>query len=447
MPLDAGTYSLAQADALYDMARTSDGPWQPAKPLPVKAVAESYIHTWDGRHLLDLDSQILAYAFGSLREAIPEAIQVALGDSGITILGPHSTHPAMDAAQVALQQAFEQAGWGDYEIAFQSSGTRANENALRAGRAELEGAMHPLLLREAYHGAGLLNALINHPGWRGMSTIPLGMPVTFVPFEKPAPFLEGRNYLPGFEDALHTDVAASARPYLMAEAGVQGVAGFRKINPEKLQQMAIETHKRGGLVHYDVVQTMPGRTAGEDIFTLDGLVDPRNEDTIPDIVVGAKGCGGWGHALAFVAFKTNSFDRSKADFMARMAKDYDTYGRNVPAAIAFHEVLKRVQTEGFMKDVTASSRQWDKGLFTLFQTYPGLVSGVTGAGMMRGFEFHDAMQLAQFRNIGAAQTGFVCGAGGIKGNVARFGHRIDAPVGVIDEALNRIEDTLKEMEA
>lgn len=427
----------AEVKRIYESARPSDSHWNKVA-LNVHHFEPNHVVTQDGRRLLDFHSQILSYSLDP--RAIQEAVQQAVGDVNGNILGPNCTHPVLDETQAKLAAIFRELGWGEYEIAFRSSGTRANEDGLRLGRAMLGERMHLMPLREGYHGAGLMNAVCGHGNWKGSSTVPLGMPMSFLDHEwNPMDGGRGgRDYQESFGRILECDAAANAQPYLLAEAGVMGVGGFRNIDPRKLREMAVATHGLGGLVHYDAVQTMPGRT-GEGLVCVDDLVDPANPLTIPDIVTSAKGLGG-GEPFAFIAARKNRFD---PDTVSGLGKEYDTFGRNLRGAAACSYVLDRVREPGFMENLRARSEELRDGLKGIAERHADKIQGLTGKGMMTGLELDSAGRVANFCKAGLEKTELMVGTGGIKGTVLRLGGRLDPTSAIIGEALQKIEDTLK----
>jgi 4-aminobutyrate aminotransferase-like enzyme len=423
-----------EIEQTYESARTVDGPWSSGKKLILDRREDFHLVDIMGQKYLDLHGQILCDSLGTVN--VMESVRKELEGINMSTFGPEFTHPILDKAQNNIAEAFRKAGWGEYSVMFNSSGTRANENALRLGRAVLGGKMHLTLLKEGYHGAGLMSATCGHNTWKAQSTFPLGVPTTFLEYKDGE---KGRDFEESYERMLQTDAAIDAAPYLMAEGGVQGVAGFELIDAESLKRMAIRTNQQGGIVHYDLVQTMPWRTS-DNLFSLEGLVDPKDHRTIPDLITSAKGNGG-GIPFAFLAIKKDRINTNTPG----LGKGYDTFGRTLEGAAAFNTVFTEVNKPAFQENVRQRSQQLEEGMMDLKERYGDKIEKTTGKGLMRGVKLTSPESVAAFKRIGLEKTGLVISAGGTKGNFLRIGNRLDAPANIIAEALQRIEDTLKEL--
>jgi 4-aminobutyrate aminotransferase-like enzyme len=427
-------HNRSEIEQNYESARAVDGPWSSGKKMLLERREAFHLVDVMGQKFLDLHGQILCDSLGTIN--VMDSVRRQLEGVNMSTFGPEFTHPVLDMAQNNIAEAFRKAGWGEYSVMFNSSGTRANENALRLGRAVLGGRMHLTLLKEGYHGAGLMSATCGHSTWKAQSTFPLGVPTTFLDYRDGD---TGRDFEESYDRMLETDAAKDALPYLMAEGGVQGVAGFELIDAEALKRMAIKTNKLKGIVHYDLVQTMPWRTS-DNLFSLDGLVDPKDQRTIPDLITSAKGNGG-GIPFAFLAIKKDRINTKTEG----LGKGYDTFGRTLEGAAAFNTVFTEVNKPAFQENVRQRSQQLEEGLMGLKERYGDKIKKITGKGLMRGVKLPSPESVAAFKRIGLEKTGLVIAAGGTNGNFVRIGNRLDAPANIIAEALQRIEDTLKEL--
>lgn len=423
------------AVALYESARQLSGPYNQGRPLSVKRREPFHLVGADGIRRLDLNGRILADSLAN--DTVRKRVERVLDDNGgQEIYSPDETHEELDLAQVRLAEMLKQTfGGSPWIVDFLSSGTRANEQGLKYGRAALGGQMRVAVLREGYHGDGFMNALIGHSAWQSQATMPLGAPVTFLDFVKND---RGRDYSPDFERFVDCNLGADGMPYSLGEAGVQGVAGFKNIDPVGARQIAIVTHDKNGLVHHDIVQVALDRT-GEGMLEPAGMFDAADYRTRPDIVTGAKGLG-VGYPFAFTGVRQELLDRGKG----HLGKGYDTYGRNVTGATAFNALYELAQDPAFHENIVARGEQLRSGLDDIQARLSDRAVGKTGKGLMTGFELDTATRVAAFRKIGMDKTGIICCVGGIRGTILRLGFKLDSTPEIVDEGLQKIEDTLKE---
>lgn len=421
------------AEQIYESARPSDGPYNAANPLTIKR-REPYHLVLQDRKLLDFDGQVLCDNAGD--DSIKRRIKTVMEEVGdMETFKPNFTHPEIDLAQTRIAQLLDETyGGGPWAVSFRSSGTRANEESIGYAGAALEGDAHLVLNREGYHGAGLMRALIGQSGWRSRATLPLGVPVTHLEF-RDSP--DGRDYFDDFERFAECTLGTDGKPFYITEGGVGGVMGFRNINPLGIQASSMLSHKKGGGVQFDNVQVMPFRT-GDNFLSVDGLVDPNEPLTIPDVVTSAKG-NGVGYPFAFVAARKAFLDRAKG----HLGKDYDTYGRNLRGITAFNALYEMIKRNGFVPDLKRRIARWEEGLRTIAQAHSDKVREVTGKGFMSGLELDSAQRVQNFAKTGLEKTMIAVNTGSIRGDVLRLGIKLDSPDEIINEGLQKIEDTLK----
>lgn len=429
------TYRIPdEVQAIYEAARPVDGPYSPPNPPAVQSRLPYHLVLQGGKTVLDLDGQILCDSLGDLK--IRERVREVMAQTNdMEVFGPAYTHPEFDLAQKRIADELDRTyGGGPWTVAFRSSGTRANEEAIGFGRAA--GATALVVNREAYHGAGLMRAAIGHSSWRSDATIPFGMPVTHLESED---IYDGRDYSGDFGRFIDCQLGADGIPYYLTEGGVGGVMGFELISPSGIRHTSMGVHERGGVVHFDDVQVAPYRT-GDNFFSVDGLVDQEYKRTIPDLVTSAKGLG-VGYPFAFVAARKELLERAKG----HLGKDYDTYGRNLRGATAFNALYEKMKAPGFYETLQEGITKWREGLTTIAGAQREKVLKVTGKGFMSGLALDTAGRVGNFRKIGVEETGIICCVGGIRGSVLRLGIKLDSPPEIIDEALQKIEDTLKKV--
>lgn len=426
---------LASAENLYESARPSDGPYNTPNPLTIARREPFHLRLTDERRFLDLDGQVLCDSAGD--ESIQRRVAVTMEETGnMEVFKPGFTHPEIDLAQQRIASLLDETyGGGPWQVSFRSSGTRANEEAIGYAAAALEGDAHLVLNREGYHGAGLMRALIGQSGWRSRATIPLGIPVTHLDFINGP---DGRDYFDDFERLAECTLGTDGKPFYITEGGVGGVMGFRNLNPRAIQASSILAHQKGGGVQFDNVQVMPFRT-GDNFLSVNDLVDPNEPLTIPDVVTSAKG-NGVGSPFAFVAVRKAFLDRAQG----HLGKDYDTYGRNLRGIAAFNALYEMLQRNGFVPDMQRRMARWVEGLQTIAEAHSDKVKEVTGKGFMSGLELDDAERVRNFVKTGLEKTMLAVNMGSVRGDVVRLGPKLDSPDEILNDGLQKIEDTIRE---
>lgn len=446
------TLDAHEAEKIYESARQTDGPFNQGRRKNVKRREPYHLVGTrpDGSEAkwLDLHGQILCDSMGS--ELIRKRVKEVTEETGeMETFGPDFTHREFDLAQIRIANLLNQEyGGGPWTVALHSSGTRANEDGISLARAVLsaDGDFSLVLNREGYHGSGFMKRLIGHSSWNSQATMPLGVPVTHLDYDQKSYEQyddgNGRNYSRDFMRFRECQAGSDGKPLYVTEGGVGGVMGFELISPSGIQRISKAIHEKGGAVLFDNVQVMPLRT-GDNILSVNGLVNPNDEQTIPDMVSSAKGNGG-GYPFAFLAVRKAFLERTGA---GHFGKSYDTYGRNLSGVTAFNTIYEIMTAKGFRERIHEGIKRWREGLQTIKQAQIKKVPRVTGKGYMSGLALNSAESVAAFRNIGMEETGIIMCAGGIRGNILRLGIKLDSPNEIIDEALTKIEDTLKKITA
>jgi 4-aminobutyrate aminotransferase len=106
---------------------------------------------------------------------------------------------------------------------------------------------------------------------------------------------------------------------------------------------------------------------------------------IPDVVISAKGIASGLPLGAFMA---------RADLMERWTAGAhgSTYGGSPVPCAAGLATLEVIKSEGLLANAAEQGETLLAGLRELHATYPGLITGVRGTGLMIGIEFHTAEQ-------------------------------------------------------
>lgn len=437
---------LDRLEALHQAARPFDGPHNQGQKIEVinNGIQGPYLlgranGTGPVKKFLDGGGQILSYS--ARQPETLEAMQERISKLGtLGILGPQCTHAELNEAQINFARMMKEETGLDYVLGFRSSGTRANEDGAGYANAALRGRTHTLLLEEGYHGGGFMRRFTGDKAYRSLAgkfVMPSG-PMTFLhPHEEQL----DRQYSEHF-DAVMEAMPDSEQPYLLTEAGVQGVAGFERLDPADLREMAQAVILGDGIWHLDGVQTTLYRTSieeGTGRLWLDGLVD---EDCAPHIFTTAKGLGG-GFPFAAIAIEKRLWEEIGAP---DLGANYDTYGNNLRGAAAFNAIYEASTQPGYAEQAAEVGRINQDVLDGFLEQYPELVKRRTGQGMMSGLQLSGGNEtVREFCRIGLEETELLVNVGGIRRDILRIGIPFDADPEMAAEFHSRIEDTFRHM--
>jgi len=283
-------------------------------------------------------------------------------------------------------------------VFFTNSGAEAIECAIKTARRYHWSKGNPqrvniLTFEGAFHG-------------RTLATIAAG---------GQAKYLEGFGpKTPGFIQLPFGDIEAVKKAIDEETAGmliepVQGEGGVRPVEPQFLRALRQLCDDNGILLIYDEIQTGIGRTGK--------LFAHEWSGAAPDIMAIAKGLGGGFPVGACLATE------DAASGMV-VGTHGTTFGGNPLAMAVANAVLDVVLADGFLEHVRDMAKVLRQHLAELVDSYPSLVEGVRGEGLLMGLkakvpntEIIAAMRDARVLAIGAGD------------NVVRF-----APPLVIDAA-------------
>lgn len=299
----------------------------------------------DGKEYVDFLGGIAVNALGHAHPALVEAVSTQLATLG------HVSNFFATEPQVALaERLVSLLGWdSSARVFFSNSGTEANEAALkltrRTGRTRLVAA------EGSFHGRtmGAL-ALTSKAAYREPFE-PLPGDVTFVPYDDVA----------ALAAAVDDTVAA------VVLEPIQGEAGVVEPSPGYLAAAQRIAHARGALLWLDEVQTGIGRTGAWFAHLL-------HQGVRPDVVTLAKGLGGGLPIGATVA-------HGAAATLLQPGNHGSTFAGNPVAAAAALAVIDTIEGEGLLDAALHHGAR----LEAVLQAQAG-VTGVTGAGLMRGAE-------------------------------------------------------------
>jgi len=277
---------------------------EPDPPVIVRAEG-AYLHTSDGRALLDAISSWWVTTHGHRHPHIMAAIREATDSLDQMIFATVTHEPAERLARelVAIAPA------GLAHVFYSDSGSTAVEVALKmalgafANRGEKRTTI--VALEGAYHGDTIGTMSVGERGVFNAAYEPLLFDVARLPF--PAP---GREQ--GTLDRLEQLARAGGVAALIVEPLVLGAGGMRMYPPSVLAELARIAREAGALVIADEVMTGWGRTGS--------LFACEQAGLSPDILCTSKGLTGGAVPLAATLATSEIFeahlsaDRSKTFF-------------------------------------------------------------------------------------------------------------------------------------
>lgn len=188
----------------------------------------------------------------------------------------------------------------------------------------------------------------------------------------------------GFDRAPFGDIEALRAVITPHTAGiilepVQGEGGIRVVPADYLAAVKALCVEQGLLLMFDEVQCGVGRTGTLYAYQQLGVE--------PDILASAKGLGGGFPVGACLATERVAETLTSGSHGS-------TFGGNPLAMAVGNAVIDELTNPGFLEQVVHSGALLRDGLQHLCDTYPTLLKGVTGLGLMIGLQCHmDAADL------------------------------------------------------
>jgi acetylornithine/N-succinyldiaminopimelate aminotransferase len=311
-------------------------------PLPVACAAGVWLHTSDGRRVLDLYGGHAVAALGYGHPGWTRALAQQAAS-----LNFQSNAVPLDVRTRAADRLVRFAGGAFPSVFFINSGAEANENALKMAftitrRAEIVALEHSFHGRTAGAGALTWGAAGK---WYGFPRAPFD--VRFIPRRDPAAI---------------TAAVTPATAAVFVEP-VQGVGGAFDLGAEYLGALRRRCDEVGALLVFDEVQCGMGRTGEAFAANLYGVM--------PDMITTAKALGN-GFPCAALLMSSKVAAAVKLDALGT------TFGGGPMACAAIEATIEALESE----DLLANVRR--VGALIRERCIVGPVSGHQGAGFLTG---------------------------------------------------------------
>jgi acetylornithine aminotransferase/acetylornithine/N-succinyldiaminopimelate aminotransferase len=296
----------------------------------------------DGRRFLDLYGGHAVALTGHCHPRVVSAVQEQAGR-----LLFYSNAVSSDVRAQALRDLAETAPDGISRSFLCNSGAEANEAAIKMAR-RTTGRRKVVSMEGGFHGR-TMGALSATQLGHYLDDYAPGVPDhVFVPF----------GDLDAVRDVIDGDTAS-----VMLEP-IQSMGGMRTADGAYLRGLRALCDEHGTLLHFDEVQTGPGRTGTwwyGDHF-----------DVVPDLISTAKGLGS-GVPVGAVLVADGVADR------IGLGDQGTTFGGGMLAAVAVSATLAVIRDEGLLENATRRGSEIREGAGAL----PG-VTGFRGQGMLLG---------------------------------------------------------------
>jgi acetylornithine/N-succinyldiaminopimelate aminotransferase len=311
-------------------------------PLEVKDAQGVYLHTPDGRKVLDLYGGHAVAALGYNHPRWVEALS-----SQARALCFQSNAVPLDVRRRAATRLADFCGLGLDTIFFINSGAEANENALKLA-CKMTGGTHIVAVEGSFHGRTAAAGAVTwgaEKKWYGFPHKPFD--VTFI---KPTDI-----------DKLATVINDQTAAVIVEP--VQGVAGAVDLPKEFLAALRFRCSENGSILIFDEVQCGVGRTGQPFAANLYGVT--------PDIITTAKALGaGFPVSAMLVADHVAAY--LKTDMLGT------TFGGGPMACAIVETVIDIIESENLLENVRQRSAEIRE------QCVVGPVIGTQGAGLLLG---------------------------------------------------------------
>ncbi len=311
-------------------------------PTALERGSGCYVYDSDGNQYLDFYS---GHAVVSTGHCHPRVVDAIREQAGKLIFYSNVTYNGIRAR--ASRRLLEMAGEPFYQTFLASSGSEANENAIKLARAQT-GRRELISLEGSFHGRtyGSLSAT-------GIAKYPAYL-------NTPVP---GHRILPAQEVA----AAVSQETAAVLVEPIQSMGGVREIPASVLSDISQACRRHGSLLIYDEVQTGVGRTGR---FLYSGL-----HDIYPDMVTLAKGIASGFPASALLV----------TEELARGVKSGDlgtTFGGGQLACAALKATLDVIQEEQLVENAASMGTYLTERL----EAMEG-VAQILGRGLLLGIRW------------------------------------------------------------
>ncbi|MER8951196.1 4-aminobutyrate--2-oxoglutarate transaminase [Mesorhizobium sp. M0833] len=390
---------------------------------------------WDveGRRYIDFSSGIAVVNTGHRHPRVIEAVKAQLDRFTHTC---YQVVPYESYIRLAERLNGMLPGKFDKKTIFVTTGAEAVENAIKIAR-NATGRPAVIAFSGGFHGRTFMGMALTGkvvPYKAGFGAMPAD--VFHAPFPVALHGVSVADSLAALDRLFKADVDPARVAAIIVEP-VQGEGGFYEAPRDFMTALRKICDQHGMLLIADEVQTGFARTGK--MFAMD------HHEVAADITTMAKSLAG-GFPLAAVTGRAEIMDAPNPGGLG------GTYGGSPIGVAAAHAVLDVIDEEKLCDRATTLGNRLKQRLQSIRDEAPEIVD-IRGPGFMNAVEFNDVTkglpspELANAVRLKALDKGLILLTCGVYGNVIRFLAPITIQDGVMNEALDILESSIRDARA
>lgn len=390
---------------------------------------------WDveGRRYIDFSSGIAVVNTGHRHPRVIEAVKAQLDRFTHTC---YQVVPYESYIRLAERLNGMLPGKFDKKTIFVTTGAEAVENAIKIAR-NATGRPAVIAFSGGFHGRTFMGMALTGkvvPYKVGFGAMPAD--VFHAPFPVALHGVSIADSLAALDRLFKADVDPARVAAIIVEP-VQGEGGFYEAPRDFMTALRKICDQHGMLLIADEVQTGFARTGK--MFAMD------HHEVAADITTMAKSLAG-GFPLAAVTGRAEVMDAPNPGGLG------GTYGGSPIGVAAAHAVLDVIDEEKLCDRANTLGNRLKQRLQAIRDEAPEIVD-IRGPGFMNAVEFNDVTkglpspELANAVRLKALDKGLILLTCGVYGNVIRFLAPITIQDGVMNEALDILESSIREARA
>ncbi|TIM31784.1 MAG: 4-aminobutyrate--2-oxoglutarate transaminase [Mesorhizobium sp.] len=390
---------------------------------------------WDveGRRYIDFSSGIAVVNTGHRHPKVIEAVKAQLDRFTHTC---HQVVPYESYVRLAERLNGMLPGKFDKKTIFVTTGAEAVENAIKIAR-NATGRPAVIAFAGGFHGRTFMGMALTGkvvPYKVGFGAMPAD--VFHAPFPVALHGITVADSLAALDRLFKADVDPARVAAIIVEP-VQGEGGFYEAPRDFMTALRKICDQHGMLLIADEVQTGFARTGK--MFAMD------HHEVAPDITTMAKSLAG-GFPLSAVTGRAEIMDAPNPGGLG------GTYGGSPIGVAAAHAVLDVIEEEKLCDRANTLGNRLKQRLQSIRDDTPEIVD-IRGPGFMNAVEFNDvkkglpSAEIANAIRLKALDKGLILLTCGVYGNVIRFLAPITIQDGVMHEALDILESSIREVRA
>lgn len=390
---------------------------------------------WDveGRRYIDFSSGIAVVNTGHRHPKVIEAVKAQLDRFTHTC---HQVVPYESYVRLAERLNGMLPGKFEKKTIFVTTGAEAVENAVKIAR-NATGRPAVIAFAGGFHGRTFMGMALTGkvvPYKVGFGAMPAD--VFHAPFPVALHGISVADSLAALDRLFKADVDPARVAAIIVEP-VQGEGGFYEAPREFMTALRKICDQHGMLFIADEVQTGFARTGK--MFAMD------HHEVAPDITTMAKSLAG-GFPLSAVTGRAEIMDAPNPGGLG------GTYGGSPIGVAAAHAVLDVIEEENLCDRANTLGNRLKQRLQSIRDDTPEIVD-IRGPGFMNAVEFNEvkkglpSAEIANAVRLKALDKGLILLTCGVYGNVIRFLAPITIQDGVMNEALDILESSIREVRA